>query len=490
MKNNNRPSTETANQISLFITTEQESSTFTIQTRFAGVAGQGFNETSPGSGLYSRTEVARRGSFTFISLPAGVGGDQDIAVQTDGDTDTADRRKGVIIETENSTHELTVYVFNDEQGSADAYMAINCVQFPSARNYQYFVFSSDHTQSGGERFNSQFLITPCEDNTTVSVRPSQIFTHPRWVNPSIPRTDPASGNGQDELQYRRLFQCFDTLMLSSVDDLTGTIITSDKPLSVFVGHQCGTPIGVGTCNYLVEQVPPHSTYGYLFFTAPFAVSESGELYRIGSLINGAQVTINCNCMTDPEAGNRVALQNSGPDVYNATVNRGQYVQCRTPENVQTYCCIQSDQPVTVMSYILGSPAMVYIPPASSYLNTYSLSFPQNLNTPFQGYFSYILPTLIFGNTVADQNRFTVNGETYIPLDGYIPLSCQVNGSNEVCAYGATRFLGQGTFEIEIESGAFWGYAYGYAQDVSFAYLFAFEMEPVGCKLKLLYHSLN
>ena len=149
----------------------------------------------------------------------------------DGTTNNADRQKGVTIETEDSTHELTVYVFNNEQRYADAYMAINCVEFPSARNYQYFVFSS-----GGDSFNSQFLITPCEDSTIVSVRPSHVFTHPNWVNPSSPHTNPASTTGQDESHYNRPFQRFDTLMLSSFGDLTGTIIISDKPLSVFVGH--------------------------------------------------------------------------------------------------------------------------------------------------------------------------------------------------------------------------------------------------------------
>ena len=60
----------------------------------------------------------------------------------------------------------------------------------------------------------------------------------------------------------------------------------------------------------------------------------------------------------------------------------------------------------------------------------------------------------------------------------------MDGSNEVCAYGATRFLGVGNFDISydnIEGGAFWGFAYGYAREVSFAYPLPFEMEPVGCK---------
>ena len=492
MNNHNLNTTQTANQISLFITTEQERSVFTIQTRFAGVAGEGFTETSIGSGLYSRSEVAWRGSFTFISLPAGVSGGPDIAVQTDGSTNTADRTKGVIIEAADPTHELTVYVFNEEQGSAEAFMAINCTQYPTARNYQYFVFSTE-----AQSMESQFLLTPCEDDTMISVRPSQRLSHPAWVMPNVSTTDPT---GVAETDYTRVFHRFDTLMLSSTDDLTGSIVTSDKPLSVFVGHQCGAPVGSGTCDYLVEQVPPHPTYGYLFFMAPFSVRQSGELIRIGSIGNGAQVTINCNCEPEFAGGNRVSLRTTAPGVYTATVDRGQYAQCRTPQNTQTYCCIQSEQPVTVMGYTLGSsvdnlaslpnlpfnpigdPSMVYISPASSYLNSYHVN---TLSTQFQGFLSYILPTQIFDNSPEDQRRFTVNGETLIPAGGYTPIQCLINGVNEVCAYGATTYLGKGNFEIGYENigdGAFWGYAYGYAESVSFGYPLSFEMEPVGCKL--------
>ena len=499
MQNHARTAGVTQQQIGLFITTEQESSRFTLETRWPGVSGAGFTETSPGSGLWSRTEIARRGDFTFINLPAGTNGQPDIAVQNNGETDEAERQKGLFITAENANDELTIYVLSDELVSTDAYMAINCVEFPGATDYKYFIFSSD--VFGGERFESRFLFTPCQDDTTVSVQASQTQTHPAWVLPS-------SGNpsARVEAMYGRAFNRFDTVMISNLDDLTGSIITSDKPLAVFSGHQCGTPTDDGTCDYLVEQLPPHPTYGDLFFMAPFAVRQSGELYRIGSLGAGAQVTINCECLpSSADGNNRVGLVSAGNGVYTATVGAGQYAECQTPQNSQTYCCVTSSQPVTMAAYTLGNlidnlqniqdpplpfnpigdPALVYIPPATSYLNSYSLSTAKNLTTQFQGFISYILPTRIFDNSPQDRQRFRVNGETYIP-DQYEAINCLVGGSNEVCAYGATRFLGVGNFDLSydnIEGGAFWGFTYGYAREVSFAYPLAFEMEPVGCKFQ-------
>ncbi len=68
--------------------------------------------------------------------------------------------------------------------SADAFMAINCIDFPTARDYKYFIFSSDATAAGEGFFESEFLITPCQNDTSIQVRPSQTQLHPSWVSPS------------------------------------------------------------------------------------------------------------------------------------------------------------------------------------------------------------------------------------------------------------------------------------------------------------------
>ena len=191
-------------EITLYITTEQNVSNFSIKTKFSGLTGfnetsphsGGFNETSPDSGLYSRTGTAQRGKFTVIQLQAAADvdgglGQPDLSVLSDG-YDESDRQKGLILTADNSTDELTVYAFRGDIFSSTgtaAFMAINCVEFPTARDYQYFVFSSEFDQSS-------FLITPCHDNTTIRVRPSQPYTHPSWVNPSMQRTTP--GTIQDE----------------------------------------------------------------------------------------------------------------------------------------------------------------------------------------------------------------------------------------------------------------------------------------------------
>ena len=386
-------------EITLYITTEQNVSNFTIETKLHGLTG--FNETSPDSGLFSRIGTARRGEFTFIQLQAAanISGLPDLSVQSNGNNDTSDRQKGLILTADNQSDELTVYALSSTRSSTGTFMAINCVEFPTARDYQYFIFSLYYI---GSDSGSQFLMTPCQDNTTIHVRPSQPYTHPSWVNPSVQRTTP--GTSQEEAIYGRRFNRFDTLLLINDGDLTGTIITSDKPLSVFSGIS-------DTTDYCVEQIPSHPTYGDLFFLLsiePFG----GSMFRIGSISDEAFIQVNCPCRPGSVSNNRVPLSGSGA-LFTAVINRGQYVECFF--FTTTFCSVQSTRPVTAMSYHsrLGY-SMVYTPPVDSYLTRYSLTSLSG-NDPVS--LSYTLQDL-------NSPGLLVNGDVLTPSDGFTNINCR------------------------------------------------------------------
>ena len=71
------------------------------------------------------------------------------------------------------------------------------------------------------------------------------------------------------------------LIASDTDDLTGTRITSSKPLSVFSGSDCANvPQGIEFCDHLVEQVPPTVTWGSKFLVASLEGRSSGQRIRV------------------------------------------------------------------------------------------------------------------------------------------------------------------------------------------------------------------
>ena len=447
----------TFESITLHITTDQSTTHFTIETIFPGVVNHGFNETSPG--LYSHNGTAHNGSFTEILLPFGDNGGPNIAVLNDGQFNQTERRKGVFIEAETG-HELTVYATGYDDTpipTIGTYMAIACVNF-NVEMYQYFVFTLPKTT------NNQILITPCEDITTVSVRPSQVFSHPDWVNPSHTNTDPTSINGQDLSVYGHLFNRFDTLMLSSEGDLTGSIIISDKPLSVLVR------------SHGVVQIPPHPTYGDLFILT--SISEQTIIaYTFGSLTDGVRLSFSCNC-TPPNidsagGGSEVVRGN-----YTAAVNRGQYVQCFLPTELDM-CIVQSNQPVTLMlETVRPLVTTFYTPSMYSLLINGHVSLLGNVKPEVESATFFNAFLFWFEKKPSDKDEVSCSRSIRSDSEADWIYFCSQELFNEFenfMHFGNTRTFGGGVTLQYISQ-------YGFQPLPLFS--LPFKMDPVGCKYLL------
>ena len=454
----------TFESITLHITTDQSTTHFTVETMFPGVVNYGFNETSPG--LYSRNETAHNGSVTEIILPFGKNGGPNIAVLNDGSSSETERRKGLFIEAE-AGHELTVYATGIEAPfpAIGTYMhiAIACAEFAIAK-YQYFVFTLKSTNN-----DKKILITPCEDSTTVSVRPSQVLSHPDWVNPSHALTDPTSTSGQDVSEYGRLFNRFDTLMLSSREDLTGSIIISDKPLSVLVRSR----------SRHVTQIPPHPTYGDLFVLPNFneLPSLSLVIHAIGALTDRVKLYFSCNCTSRNSSFNEVGIDN-----FTATVNRGQYALCYLPTGFNM-CIVESSQPVIVMSqahrpYYYGARDYIfYLPSSYSLLIDSSVNIPRNVipNVISSDIYMYLFWLEI---NQSDENGARCSGFARTGSHSDWIYFCSqyhfLTRSNIVINFENTRSFGGAVAStlsgLQLPFSQFWP-----------SYSLPFKMDPVGCK---------
>ena len=441
---------------------------------------------------------ARSGSTTFVNLPVGKPGEiGDIRVR-----DEAERTKGVHVKSTDPSKLLTVYGINDVDVSTDAFLALPCHRYANVA-YKYFVFSVN-TESTTGTFQSRFLVIGCEDDTTVTIRPKQQITlstdltgAPVPININPDPTQPMNSGSFtiDQLQ---------TAQFSSPDDLTGTIIESDKPISVFVGHECGqVPDTATACDHLVEQIPPSATWGTQFFTVPLNVRESGERYRIGTVTDDNQITVTCT--TEGQTTPRLQMT----ETIHSQRNLQQYVQFDTvgdPTDGITdsyrrdFCCIETTKPAIVMMYskdhsideitlegvngTQGDPFMLLIPPVSQYSNDYTVTTAKQVRTDFIGHIGIALSVQFFDNSTIDRNAVTMNGTIFDPsLRGsdYTPIYCS-NG--KICAYGAYSEVPVGSHEVRYDMvGAGMNlFVYGFLQEISFAYPAGFEMQAIGGKL--------
>ena len=437
-------------------------------------------------------QVAEYGSTTLVSLPSSL----EVTA-----TSNSELGKGIHVTTDNASELISVFGLNHHQVSSDGFLALpsHAYETSGISTFIYFVFS---TSTGF--LVSRFLIVPTQDNTTISVLPAHSVSFPDGfaTNPSPPLGIAAGSTGI------MTGQAGQTILIESIDDLTGTIIESDKPISVFTGHECGlVPSALTACDHLVEQVPPHVTWGTVFLTAPLGLRQSGEHYRVGSIYDGTEVTVTC---TQQETG---VVRILGP----ATINRGDYFAFNTLGNplvdsspVPTipredyrpeFCCIQTSEIAIVMGYSLGhsadeisgpggaqgDPFMMLVPPSTQYLNSYSIPTAQLIH-PFSDYISYVIPVQFFDGSPLIQSRVTINGQVFCPESGYFPIHCNGSDGNQtVCGYGAySAYLSNPASSIALFDGvdgaSFQLYVYGFSREVSYGYPAGMELEPIGCKL--------
>ena len=193
---------------------------------------------------------------------------------------------------------------------------------------------------------SYFLITGNEDNTVVTISPTETITIPQDLqNPiSINITIPAGGVHTVTINRLQTLQ----VGVDDFGDITGTSIVSDKPLTVISGHECAhVPDDYNEygCSRVAVQIPPTVTWGQTFLLTPYQLRPS-QYYKIMAAHSSTTVTYTC---TDDNGGN-IVLESAGDSDTVAVENKGNWWNM---EN-SVYCYIESSKPILVIQLGPGS----------------------------------------------------------------------------------------------------------------------------------------
>ncbi|KAI6655008.1 hypothetical protein LOD99_2297 [Oopsacas minuta] len=144
---------------------------------------------------------------------------------------------------------------------------------------------------------------------------------------------------------------------SEIDDLTGTKIVSDVPVSVYSGHEC---ISRHLCNNMMKQIPAVEYWGKEYIIAPMVGSVYGNLVKILAARNGTLVHAN-------------------GELY--ILNEGQSAEIYFYNN--NYFSVGSNEPILVSYFSMGSykesfrydPIMLLIPAVTQFTNELSIVTP-------------------------------------------------------------------------------------------------------------------
>lgn len=306
-----------------------------------------------------------------------------------------------------------------------AYLAIPPVAYPGLQEYVYSITSYFWANRTPRRFNSTALLVGSSANTVVVITPSQTIEIPQhFQSNNYPRNSVNAGDS-----YTVSLQKMETLQIESAFDLTGTIIRSNKPLTVLGSHECvDIPEGMGYCDLIIEQVPPSATWGRTFLFASLHSRLTGERYRVVGLKPSTTVRIKCvNTTNVVEPGYFTLFLNISGEVREFTLGRDRL------------CSIVANKPVLLIQYSLGysldnvgDPFMLVIPPVEQYSNNYTVQAPLSYNN----HLTISVPLLSFS-----RRRIFLNDTT---LNGWSPVYCS---DTVLCGYVVRLAVPPGTHRV-------------------------------------------
>ena len=285
---------------------------------------------------------------------------QQITISTTYTVDTygyADRHNGLRVHTSGP---VNLVVVNYQSHAIGEYPAIPYESFDT-QSYEYYAVSSGTLASSSV---GQILLVGNEDSTTVTVTPTVTVTTAANVQ-SNPSSLAFILSGQSKTFTLNEFQTLLVQGQTSSLDLTGSKITSNKPLTVVTGHQCGNiPSATTYCENLMEQIPPTIEWGKQFMLSPYK-TRSGQYYMI--VASEASTTVKHKCTIGLST---LSLSSAGS-----------FTTIQTASG--KYCYLEADKPILVTqmspSYSfdnVGDPAISVVPPMERYTKATSIFVPQ------------------------------------------------------------------------------------------------------------------
>ena len=325
-----------------------------------------FTISAPGTGYFHRSTVDPGGvrEFTFNG--------QDYALWS-----TTDHSKGIIITAENE-RQVFVYGAQDVMHTTDSFLALPPHDLGAA-SYTY-IAAMMHTLDGGtfngtfEDIHSLIGIVSMENDTLLTITPTQ--------NVTIGTESVQAGESILVTLHRA-----ETLLIAFVGDLTGTKVTSNRPISFFSGDQCtNIPSAVGACDHILEQLPPVEVWGRQFATAPLKTRMSFDVFRFVASENTTTVDISCTL----SSGNQ-----GYADEF--VMHEGDFADVQV--NSTHFCWMEADKSILLLQFavghgadsVLSDPFMALVPAVSQYTNSLTLPIVRSTLNNFTHYLNIIIP---------------------------------------------------------------------------------------------------
>lgn len=372
-------------------------------------------------------------------------------------TSIDERDKGVHIKS--NGRGVSVVALSEEDKSADLFLVSPPVYLPD--HYVYYAVSVERNVTQDDIYNSAFLVVATEDGTEVVITPT--------TNVTLSPMSGINGTGLAGQPMSVVLNKMNTLYVTSSENLSGSKVVANKPITFISGHECGNiPTGVSFCDHMFEQIPPTSTWGKEFYTVPLKSRRSFDVIVLVASENDTIITRLCN---PPMETANLSISDSG-GVISLNISSEQY------------CRFLSNKPVLVAQFAVASdvdstsadPFMMIIPPFEQYRNKY---FIPTFEPQYNGTLHYFVNVVLITSSKLDLDMMLFDG-SHIRAN-WSEIVCDVHR----CAYGVQ-------LDVNVSSTShvlshmnpevlFSATVYAFGLRIGQGYTAGYNQKPVACK---------
>lgn len=369
-------------------------------------------------------------------------------------------RKGIEVI---SDEEIMVYGYCSQYTTSDIYTAIPISAL--GNEYRTVNMPNDfYSPKQGESIDDidpsntrsrpgEFLVIANEDNTIVDITP-----YARTYRDKQPLTKFTITLNKFE-SY--LVQSYPTPKVKRVNDLTGSLIKSNKPVTVLSGHTRTASPQVDTENegdskdHIIEMMPPISAWGQNYLTVPFGGigNTIGTMYKIVSHLPNTIISA-----TTDEGTLTYNLDNPGNSLMITEIEKSAKWSSNKPFLLTQFMSRANAENRT---WSLFDPSFSLISPINQYINSAIFRTPRNNFSNFrnnEGFivdqYSYHKCMIICEDEALDY--LTINGGLIKNLNQTYKVGQLNSGYN----FFIIDLVENATYKIESKLGKFTGVMYG------------------------------
>ena len=300
-----------------------------------------------------------------------------------------------------ASNEISIFGDNDEEESEDSFSALPISIFLDEAEVEEYLVLSYANRYAQTEFKSIIRVIASTDNTQLTVHPAQ-------------KASTVEGGISLQKDTETIFvqHRLDILTLASSNDLTGTVIRADKPISVYSGHECANiPEFMSSCSHLVEQMPPVRVWGYCYIASSFMGRRDGSYVKFVVAEDGTYVEV---------YENDDALPTYGP------LNRGMYLERYLgPGRVLV---LKANHPIMVAQFSsgaqldeVGAPFIIVLPSLSQLVSEVPFYSKNITGVNYAHYITITVPSQYYneGAIILDGDPIHSNVNSIIQSPGYI-----------------------------------------------------------------------